>query len=102
MKISKRNKVMPRIELTDLERKKLADAGRGFMAKHRSAQEIEIAELKNALAMAKQKKTLRDEFAMAAMHVVGANTAWQRPIDCLEAVQTTYQIADAMMQERVK
>ena len=58
---------MARIKLTDLERSKLAAAGRGFASKHRSAQEIEIAELRNSLAMARQKKTLRDEFAMAAM-----------------------------------
>ena len=84
---------MPRIELTDLERKKLSDAGRGFMAKHRSAQEIEIAELKNALAIARQKKTLRDEFAMAAMSLTkgypaSAMASW------------AYQMADAMMKER--
>jgi len=83
---------MTRIELTDLERKKLADAGRGFMAKHRSAQEIEIAELKNALAIAKQKKTLRDEFAMAAMIALGKESS----------SEFAYAIADAMMKERMK
>jgi len=86
---------MPRIELTDLERKKLADAGRGFMAKHRSAQEIEIAELKNALAMARQKKTLRDEFAMAVLPGVARYRAE-------DTARIAYQIADAMMQERMK
>ena len=45
-------------------------------------------------------KKLRDQFAMAAMHVVGANTAWQKPIDSFEAAQTAYQIADAMMKAR--
>ena len=91
---------MTRIELTDLERKKLADAGRGFMAKHRSAQEIEIAELKNALAMAQQKKTLRDEFAMAALTGMLAGSpndgSWQH------FVEVAYKFADAMMQERMK
>jgi hypothetical protein len=56
--------------------------------------EAEIARLKAA------QLTLRDQFAMAAMHVVGANTAWQRPIDGLEAAQTAYRIADAMMEAR--
>jgi hypothetical protein len=61
-----------------------------------------IAELKTSLAYAQLKKTLRDEFAMAAMHVVGANTAYQRPIDSVEAARTAYQIADEMMKERHK
>jgi len=87
---------MARIELTDLERSKLAAAGRGFASKHRSAQEIEIAELRNSLAMAKQKKTLRAEFAMAALigllYTYGAT----------KSVEEAYGIADAMMQERRK
>jgi hypothetical protein len=88
---------MTRIELTDLERKKLSDAGRGFMAKHRSAQEIEIAELKNALALARQKKTLRDEFAMAALisYLVTAE-------NYTDAAKFSYEFADAMMKERMK
>ena len=56
--------------------------------------EEQIAELKQSLAQAQQKKNLRDEFAIAAMHVVGANTAYQRPIDSVEAARTAYQIAD--------
>lgn len=88
---------MPRIELTDLERKKLSDAGRGFMHKHRSAQEIEIAELKNQLAMARQKKTLRDEFAMAALI---SGIFFPHNVD--DAAQCAYGIADAMMKERMK
>jgi hypothetical protein len=64
--------------------------------------EEEIAELKNSMAQAKQKKTLRDEFAIAAMHVVGANTAYKRQIDSVEAALIAYQIADAMMKERNK
>lgn len=35
--------------------------------------EQQIAELKNQLAMAKQKKTLRDEYAMAALTGLLAN-----------------------------
>ena len=61
-----------------------------------------IADLRTSLAYAQLKKTLRDEFAIAAMHVVGANTAYQRPIDSVEAARTAYQIADAMMKERHK
>ena len=92
---------MPRIELTDLERKKLSDAGRGFMAKHRSAQEIEIAELKNQLAMARQKKTLRDEFAMAALSLVG--TLENDSQTCIEDyADWAYEMADAMLKERMK
>jgi mannose/cellobiose epimerase-like protein (N-acyl-D-glucosamine 2-epimerase family) len=56
--------------------------------------EIENAELR------REQPSLRDQFAMAAMHVVGANTAWQKPIDSLEAALTAYRIADAMMDAR--
>lgn len=89
---------MPRIELTELERKKLADAGRGFVAKHRTAQEIEIAELKNQLALARQKKTLRDEFAMAAMQSLILIRAQGR--DCHGWASSAYEVADAMMKAR--
>lgn len=92
---------MPRIELTELERKKLSDAGRGFMHKHRSAQEIEIAELKNQLAMARQKKTLRDEFAMAALNGLILSIGYNRK-DKQEFAQEAYWFADAMMKERMK
>ena len=44
--------------------------------------------------------TLRDQFAMAAMATVGANVAWQRPIDAIEAARCAYEIADAMMEAR--
>ena len=87
---------MARIELTDLERSKLAAAGRGFASKHRSAQEIEIAELRNSLAMAQQKKTLRDEFAMAAL--IGLLYTY----GTTKSIEEAYGIADAMMQERRK
>jgi hypothetical protein len=93
----KGNSTMARIELTDLERSKLSAAGRGFASKHRSAQEIEIAELKNSLAMARQKKTLRDEFAMAALILYFVTTD-----DCADAARFSYEFADAMMQERQK
>ena len=92
---------MPRIELSDLERKKLADAGRGSAFKHRSAQEIEIAELKNALAMARQKKTLRDEFAMAAL-IGQFDSDGGLMYGQDDTVKRAYEIADAMMRERMK
>jgi cytochrome c-type biogenesis protein CcmE len=94
----KGNSTMARIELTDLERSKLAAAGRGFASKHRSAQEIEIAELKNAFAMARQKKTLRDEFAMAA--ITGVMNKYESILPELIA-KDAYAVADAMMKERV-
>ena len=68
----------------------LADFGR---------KEIEIAELKNALAMAKQKKTLRDEFAMAALTGYVSNHD-EFFID--DVVKSCYIIADAMLKERMK
>ena len=87
---------MARIELTDLERSKLSAAGRGFASKHRSAQEIEIAELRNSLAMAKQKRTLRDEIAMAAL--IGVVYTY----GTTNLAEKAYEIADAMMKERRK
>jgi hypothetical protein len=95
--IQKGNSKMARIELTDLERSKLAAAGRGFASKHRSAQEIEIAELRNSLAMAQQKKTLRDELAMAALTGV-----MNRYGSTYSIAADAYAVADAMMQERRK
>ena len=92
---------MTRIELTDLERKKLSDAGRGFMAKHRSAQEIEIAELKNALAIARQKKTLRDEFAMAALTAIIARSQ-STPTGNVDAAYTYADLMMLVRQERMK
>ena len=77
--------------------------------------EAEIARLKSLLDVVKisreysqvfwtlhERPTIRDQFAMAAMHVAGANTAWQRPIDAVEVSRTAYAIADAMMKERDK
>lgn len=55
----------------------------------------EIAELKQSLAWAQQQKTLRDEFAMAAL-----STGIQYPVKDL--VRSAYEIADAMMKERHK
>jgi hypothetical protein len=98
--IQKGNSKMARIELTDLERSKLAAAGRGFASKHRSAQEIEIAELRNSLAMAQQKKTLRDEFAMAALTgLISINPA-PKSLDGI--AEFSYLAAESMMQERRK
>jgi hypothetical protein len=60
----------------------------------------ENAYLKGLVANLSRKPTLRDRFAMAALAVVGANTAWQRPIDTVEAAGTAYGIADEMMKQR--
>ena len=54
-----------------------------------------IAELRTSLAYAQLKKTLRDEFAMAAL-----STGIQYPVKDL--VKSAYEIADAMMKERHK
>ena len=73
----------------------------GFESKRIAAQEIEIAELKNSLAQAKQKKTLRDELAMAAMHRIMINSGWsQRSASDLAGIAYFY--ADAMLQVRMK
>jgi len=71
----------------------------GFQSKHRSAQEIEIAELKNSLAIAKQKKDLRDEFAMAALIglLSDPHNGTHKSI-CSNA----YDYAETMMKERMK
>lgn len=59
--------------------------------------EEQIAELKQSLAQAKQKKTLRDELAMAALR--GSMKRYASP-ECI--AEDAYQIADAMMKERSK
>lgn len=69
----------------------------GFQSKRSATSEIEIAELKNSLAQAKQKKTLRDEFAMAAL--VAKITRDGAAYEDLVA-RIAYQVADAMMKER--
>jgi hypothetical protein len=66
----------------------------GFQSKRSATSEIEIAELKNSLAQAKQKKTLRDEFAMAAL--VRADDGWNAE----RCAEWAYELADAMMWER--
>ena len=53
---------------------------------------IQVAELKNSLAQAKQHKTLRDEFAMAAMSALGKESS----------SEFAYAIADGMMKERTR
>lgn len=58
----------------------------------------EIAKLKQSLAMAKQKKTLRDEFAMAALPRLIADYGGGTNAH----VRIAYEYADAMMQERHK
>jgi hypothetical protein len=73
----------------------------GFESKRIAAQEIEIAELKNSLAMAKQTKTLRDELAMATMHRIMIHSGWsQRTASDLAGIAYFY--ADAMLRERAK
>lgn len=62
--------------------------------------EQQIAELKQSLAMAKQKKSLRDEFAMAALTGLLSdpqNCGTHKSI-CSDA----YDYAEAMMKERRK
>lgn len=71
----------------------------GFDSKRMAAMEIEIAELKNSLAQAKQKKALRDEFAMAALPQVQDRYP-NMPAE--GKAQQAYWIADAMMKERTK
>lgn len=67
----------------------------GFESKRMAAMEIEVAELKNSLAMAKQKKTLRDEFAIAILPSLSGYTAEQM-------AKLAYLVADEMMKERNK
>ena len=59
----------------------------------------EIAKLKQSLAMAKQKKTLRDEFAMVALPTVMQKGDYLTKEMCAKA---SYLFADFMMQERHK
>jgi len=69
----------------------------GYQSKHLASQTTEIAELKNSLAQAKQKKTLRDEFAMAALPSVMQKHEF---IISRSMVEDAYLIADAMIKER--
>ena len=61
--------------------------------------EQQIAELKQSLAHAKQKKTLRDEFAMAAL--TGVMDKYENVTFSVVA-ENCYAIADAFMKERSK
>jgi hypothetical protein len=75
----------------------------GFESKRMAAMEIEVAELKNSLAQAKHKKTLRDEFAMAALTGVITRSATYFGIeDFHKFAEWSYEVADAMMKERNK
>jgi hypothetical protein len=75
----------------------------GFQSKHMAAMEIKIAELENSLAQAKQKKTLRDEFAMAALTGVITRSATYFGIeDFHKFAEWSYDVADSMMKERSK
>lgn len=60
--------------------------------------EQQIAELKQSLAMARQQKTLRDEFAMAALPTITERYGGGPQ----GHVKIAYEYADAMMQERNK
>ena len=55
----------------------------------------EIADLKQSLAWAQQQKTLRDEFAIAAMSL-------NRGYPESAVAELAYEMADAMMKERNK
>ena len=75
----------------------------GFESKRIAAQEIELAKLKNSLAMARQKKTLRDEFAMAALTGMITRSATYFGIeDFHKFAEWSYEVADSMMKERNK
>jgi hypothetical protein len=74
----------------------------GFQSKQRSAQEIEIAELKNSLALARQKKTLRDEFALVALNGLLSAIPMETEFHVKEISASCYKFADAMMKERMK
>jgi hypothetical protein len=75
----------------------------GFESKRMAAMEIEVAELKNSLAQAKHKKTLRDEFAMAELTGVITRSATYFGIeDFHKFAEWSYEVADAMMKERNK
>jgi hypothetical protein len=58
----------------------------------------EIADLKQSLAWAQQQKTLRDEFAMAALQGLLISSHLSIEENCCLA----YMYADAMMKERHK
>lgn len=72
----------------------------GFESKRMAAMEIEVAELKNSLAQAKQKKTFRDEFAMAAL--IGLLSDPQNCGTHKSICSDAYDYAEAMMKERNK
>ncbi len=68
--------------------------------------EEQIAELKQSLAQAKQKKTLRDEFAIAALTGLLANKKLMEqfltdPEHEDWFADLAYQHADAMLRERI-
>ena len=60
---------------------------------------IQVAELKNSLAQAKQQKTLRDEFAMAAL-AGQFDTDGGLVYGAEASVRYAYEIADVMMKGR--
>jgi len=70
--------------------------------------EQQIAELKQSLAQAKQKKTLRDEFAMAALAGLLANQKLAAKCLAMGGAESgwfeecAYEFADGMLKERRK
>ena len=63
----------------------------------------EIADLKQSLAWAQQQKTLRDEFAMAALTGIITRSATYFGIeDFHKFAEWSYEVADSMMKERNK
>lgn len=62
---------------------------------------IEVAELKNSLAQAKQHKTLRDEFAMFALNGM-FDSDGGLVYGTESSARHAYEIADVMMKERTR
>jgi hypothetical protein len=61
----------------------------------------EIAELKQSLAWAQQKKNMRDEFAMAALTgVITRSATYFGAEDFHQFAEWSYLIADWMIEER--
>ena len=64
--------------------------------------EQQIAELKQSLAMARQQKTLRDEFALVALNGLLVAIPMETEFDHIKISASCYMFADAMLKERDK
>jgi hypothetical protein len=64
--------------------------------------EQQIAELKQSLAMARQQKTLRDEFALVALNGLLVAIPMETAFDHIKISESCYMFADAMLKERNK